>query len=187
MKKYVLFIVLFLSLFSFNANAILPIGFYGGAKISKGLGKHYNNKDGFIRLRNPSASASVVTGIKLLDFRFELEYAYKMNAGIIELGNHNKKFDIDLKMLNVYYDFFDYSIFKLYANTGFGSYNAKTTLIEQNSKKVWNIGVGANVSLLDMLNVDIGIRHVELGKMKFHNQSTRSSFEEIYGGARFGF
>ena len=187
MKKYFLFIVLFFGLFSFNANALLPIGLYGGIRVGENLGRHSSDKDSFFRLNNSPVSAGAVVGIKLLDFRFELEYAYKMNAGIISNGAHDKKFNMDLKMFNVYYNFFDFLMFKLYVNAGVGKYGVKTSLIEKDNSTAWNVGIGANVSILDMLNADVGIRHVELGKMRFDNRSSKLSFEEIYAGIRFGF
>ena len=60
-------------------------------------------------------------------------------------------------------------------------------IIEKDNSTAWNVGIGANVSILDMLNADVGIRHVELGKMRFDNRSSKLSFEEIYAGIRFGF
>ncbi len=187
MKKCFLFVALFLGLFLSSANALLPIGVYGGIRAGENLGRHSSNKNSFTKFDDSSLSASAVAGVKLLDFRFELEYTYKMNAGIIGTNTNDKKFDVDFKMFNVYYNFFEFLMFKLYANAGFGKYGVKTSLIEKDDDKVWNAGLGANFSLFDVLNVDAGVRHVELGKMKFAQQSNKLSFEEIYAGIRFGF
>lgn len=186
MKKYILFIFIFIIVSVTKANAILPVGFYFGAKGSQYIGTHSNNNKYNLDINDSSFSPSFVVGARLLDLRAELEYMYRFNSSKISNGIKNKKFDTDIKMLNVYYDFFEFLFFKLYANAGIGKYDIKTSLVETDNSKVWNVGIGTTFSLLNILNVDAGIRHVNMGKMKYIDKTSKQSFEEIYAGIRFG-
>lgn len=188
MKKYFIIFLLCFSTISVKAHALLPIGGYFGIRGSEYIGTHSDNKRGnSLSINDSSFSSSIAAGIKLLDFRFELEYMYRLDGGKIYTGNHTKKYDMDLKMFNIYYNVFEFLFLKFYINGGIGKYDVKTSLIHGDNSKVWNVGLGATFSLLDIINVDAGMRHVDLGKMKFKNQSSRQNFEEIYAGIRLGF
>ena len=188
MKKYIFLFTLFFSMISLKANALLPVGGYFGVRGSEYIGTHSDNKRGnSLDINSSSFSPSVAIGVRLLDFRFELEYMYRLNGAEVYTGRHTKKFDVDLKMFNIYYDFFEFLFLKFYINGGIGKYDAKTSLVHGDNEKVWNVGLGTTFSLLNIVNADVGIRHVNLGKMKFKSQSSEQSFEEIYAGIRLGF
>lgn len=174
-----------------KAHALLPAGIYYGFKggvntVAKDNKISTSNLD--IKGGNPFVAADI--GIRLLDFRFEVEYAYRYNFSEYKYNNKSKDISAQNIMGNVYYNFIDLSLVKLYVNGGIGETKfSGGSIVKKNDSFTWNAGLGANVSLLNVLNLDVGYRYVDMGDLEIKNSKTKvaQKSHDIYAGLRFGF
>ena len=100
------------------------------------------------------------------------------------------EFDYDSYMFNVFYDFSPYTWFTPYLQVGIGVTNLKYkfTYPDGSSKYdennfTWSVGGGISAKMTNRLNLDIGYRYFDMGKIgdgKVHNH-------EFYGGVRYVF
>ncbi len=134
---------------------------------------------------NPFISANI--GIKLQKFRFELEFAYRCN-----FIDYDDGVGAISTMGNFYYNFLDLNLLKFFVNIGVG--NTKLFSFSEIDKKenfTWNTGLGVNISLFNVANVDIGYRYIDMGKLKLKNEidliKLNQKARDIYAGLRFDF
>ncbi len=95
-------------------------------------------------------------------------------------------------MGNVYYNFLDIPLLKLYINGGVGNTKfSGCSGIDNKDNFTWNAGFGVNVSLFNTANLDVGYRYVDMGELKVKNGSDlvklNQKAQDIYAGLRFGF
>lgn len=176
MKKLFLFSFLFISLSLAKANAFLPFGLNAGLR----FGNSSNNKESKARDIKKDSKFFVAPNInfRLFSLRGELEYIYRHNF----LKINNSSVRAETVMANLYYNFFDIYLAKLYVNGGYG--NTKFTGAgSHENKNTFSVGLGANISLFDALNVDAGYRYINMGKIN----SVRQDSHDIYVGFRIGF
>ena len=99
-------------------------------------------------------------------------------------------FDYDSYMFNLYYDFSPYTWFTPYLQVGIGVTNMKYKFVYdggtdkyKENNFTWSIGGGISAKMTNRLNIDVGYRYFDMGKIgdgKVHNH-------EIYGGVRYVF
>ncbi|MDR1499313.1 MAG: outer membrane beta-barrel protein [Rickettsiales bacterium] len=191
MRKVLLaLVVLFLALPS-SANALLPVSAYVGVrgglnslnKKAESAGNSAKTKDG-----SPFVSANV--GVGLFSFRFELEYAYRINMASVTVGSSRKDIAARSVMGNVYYNFIDIPFVRLYVNGGVGSseFSGSSHLVDKKDNFLWSAGFGATVTLMNIISVDAGYRYIDAGKIKTNvGLSLDQQSHDIYAGLRFGF
>ena len=96
----------------------------------------------------------------------------------------------DSYMFNVFYDFSPYTWFTPYLQAGIGVTNLKYKFhydggsdSYKENNFTWVLGGGISAKMTNRLNIDVGYRYFDMGKVgdgKVHN-------EEIYGGIRYVF
>lgn len=174
MKTKLKFLMLLTTFFIYSnsAHALLPFGLTFGAKVGTEVGQESN----FLKnLDNKMIGASAQ--VKLFSFRGELEALYRHNF----ITENGLKTNITQINTNLYYDIVDLMLVKFYINGGIG--NAKYSKLSEDNNFSWNVGAGATLSLLGIVNVDAGYRYVDLGKFDGRDQKAH----EIYTGFRIGF
>ena len=191
MKKFLL-VILFMAIVPLKAHALLPVGVYYGfrggvntvAKDHKISTSNLDTKDG-------KPFGAVNLGIRLLDFRFEAEYAYRYHFSQYTYApGKNKNISAQNIMGNLYYNFIDLSLVKLYINGGVGETKfSGGSMVKKNENFTWNAGFGANLSLFDVANLDVGYRYVDMGKLEIKNTTVKvkQKSHDVYAGIRFGF
>ena len=175
-KLFILFCFVVYFLFLNSANALLPVGINGGLRI----GNSFNNVKS---IRNDTKNDSKLfvapsIGIKLFSLRGEVEYIYRDK--FLKINDTSAK--AESIMFNLYYNFFDLYLAKLYVNGGYG--NTKFSCGSENKNNgTYSVGFGANISLFDTMNIDVGYKYMDMGKIN----STRVDSHDIYFGLRFSF
>ena len=96
----------------------------------------------------------------------------------------------DSYMFNMYYDFSPYTWYTPYLKVGIGVTNMKYKFVYDGGTDkykednfTWSIGGGISAKMTNRLNIDVGYRYFDMGKIgdgKVHNH-------EIYGGVRYVF
>jgi opacity protein-like surface antigen len=177
MKKiFILFSFVSCLLFVNSANALLPVGMSFGLR----------GGNSFSSIKNVSTNTSKDSkffiapnlGIKLFSLRGEVEYIYRHN--FLKVNNTSTK--AESTMFNLYYNFFSLYFAKLYVNGGYGT--TKFSLNSTNkSNNTYSVGIGANLSFFDTVNIDAGYRYMDMGKIN----STKMDSHDVYVGLRFGF
>lgn len=192
MKKIILSLVAFL-LISTNAHAILPFGIYYGIKGGVTMQDEnfkevvLNNEETKNKKNNYVASASV--GIRFTKLRAELEYTIRPETTKLVSLIQNKDVMAQNVMGNLYYNFLELPFVKLYVNGGVGDTKfTGASAIESKDNFTWSAGLGVNLSLLNIANVDVGYRYVDMGELEFKNgEKNDKQAHDIYVGLRFGF
>lgn len=192
MKKFILSIISLLFI-STNAHAILPFGIYYGVKGGMTMQNKdikqivFNNEKTKNKKNNYFASANV--GIKFLKFRGELEYTIRPETTKLISLITDKKIMAQNLMGNLYYNFLELPLLKFYINAGAGETKfTGSSSIETKNNFTWLAGLGINLSLLDVVNVDVGYRYVDMGTLEFKNgEKNDKQAHDIYVGLRFGF
>ena len=191
MKKifYTLAIFTFLSVEAANA---LPIGIYwglrGGMSIQKDDDKR--NNDGEIENESGNYFVSANAGVRLLRLRGELEYTYRPDSTDVKsliFGDDN--INAQNIMANLYYNVVELPFVNLYVNAGIGNTKfSGSSMLDTNNNFTWSAGFGANLSLLNIANLDVGYRFMDMGDIDFKDGRTLSKdAHDIYVGVRFGF
>lgn len=100
------------------------------------------------------------------------------------------KFDYKSYMFNVYYDLAPYTWFTPYLQAGLGLTQMEYTFNYPNGRHkydednfTWSLGAGISAKMTNRLNLDIGYRYFDMGKIgdgRVHNH-------EVYGGVRYVF
>lgn len=175
-RIFILFSFVICFLFLNSANALLPIGINGGLRIGNSFNSIKNAKNGMKDDASLFVAPSI--GVKLFSLRGELEYIYRDK--FLKVANHSTK--AESVMFNLYYNFFDLYLAKLYVNGGYGNTKFSCNGDKENNN-TYDVGLGANISLFDAVNIDAGYRYVNMGKVN----STRIDSRDIYVGLRFGF
>lgn len=191
MKKIVLSLILSFFIFSSNAHAFLPIGIYYGIKggMTSQSEKLKINSNGKSKNDKTNYFGSAEVGVRLLKFRFELEYTLRPNTTKLSLISKNKDILSQNIMGNVYYNFLEIPFFKFYVNGGIGNTRfSGSSEIKNKNNSTWVAGFGVNFSLLNITNIDVGYRYMDMGKLKFNSGlQNRKVAQDIYAGIRFGF
>ncbi len=175
-RIFILFSFVICFLFLNSANALLPVGISGGLRVGNSFNSIKNAKNGM--KDDGSLFVAPNIGVKLFSLRGELEYIYRDK--FLKVADHSAK--AESVMFNLYYNFFDLYLAKLYVNGGYGNTKFSCNGDKKNNN-TYNVGLGANISLFDIVNVDAGYRYVNMGKVN----SARIDSHDIYVGLRFGF
>lgn len=175
-----------------KAHALLPVGIYygikGGINTAGSDSKLPTSEELDLKGGNPFAAANV--GLKLLDFRFELEYAYRYKFNKYNNGIKEKNINAQNLMANAYYNFLELPLLKFYINGGVGNTKfSGVSGIKNEDNFTWNAGLGVNFSLIDIINLDVGYRYVDMGDLEIKNNNLKlaQKSHDIYAGLRFGF
>lgn len=152
-----------------------------------------------------NASFAYGWALESLPVRAELEYTFRGKADFnnttnrayfnaigdaYAVGNADATVKSQSLMANVYYDFKNTSDFTPYVSAGIGASFNKLDVTEYqavyatsaNDKKTdfaWSVGVGVNYALDKDLDLDLGYRYVDLGKV---NASTLVAWNGSYDG-----
>lgn len=141
-------------------------------------------------------------GYRYTYFRAEVEYIWRDQSEDKEtlripiagrpdiVSTSTGEFDYESYMFNVYYDLSPYTWFTPYLQAGMGVTNLEYKFRYDDGSDsykdhnfTWVLGAGVSAKMTNRLNLDIGYRYFDMGKMgkgKLHNQ-------EIYGGVRYVF
>jgi len=141
-------------------------------------------------------------GYRYTYFRAEVEYiwhdkskhssstAVPLPDGSNLVTSTSAKFDYKSYMFNVYYDLAPYTWFTPYLQAGIGLTQMEYTFnYADGSNKydednfTWSLGAGISAKMTNRLNLDIGYRYFDMGKIgdgRVHNH-------EVYGGVRYVF
>jgi opacity protein-like surface antigen len=190
MKKLLIMIVLLFTL-PIRTGVALPIGVYAGVKGGMGITNKNTKTTNNIAInpesKDGSPFVSVDVGVRLLDFRFELEYTYIHNLSKVEISSTSKNITAENKMANIYYNFYGLPLVKFYVNGGVGTTNFSGKN-KSNNNFAWNLGLGINLSLLNIINIDVGYRYVDMGELQIEGgPKMNQSSNDVYVGLRFGF
>lgn len=190
MKK-ILFSLFFL--ISVSAANALPVGIYWGVR--GGISTQGSNVSEIndLKIENEESDyfASVNAGVRFLRLRGELEYSYRPEStNIVDriLGKSNSVDSMSL-MANLYYNVIELPFINVYVNGGIGDtkFDGSKDLRTSNNF-TWLAGAGVNLSLLNVANLDVGYRYVDMGDIEFSNKkSVSKDVHDIYIGLRFGF
>ena len=135
-------------------------------------------------------------------FRAEVEYVWRDDAedkktvdftipgGAVLSDTSTATFDAKSYMFNVYWDLSPYTWFTPYLNGGIGwtdmKYKFTYTGGSDNYKEsnfTWSLGAGISAKMTNRLNLDLGYRYFNYGKMG----EAKLDAQEIYGGVRYVF
>ena len=188
MKKLLFACLSVLFLISTANAGILPFGVYTGIRGGIGIAKKESNilDDAKIETNN-SPFVSINAGIRLSDIRIEAEYLYKNSLKEIKIGNSSKNISPTSTLANVYYNFIDIPFVKLYVNGGLGYTDLRTNYVEDDKKFTYSLGLGATFTLLDIIAIDAGYRHINMGKEEIAGYKHNFYTNDLYVGLRFGF
>ena len=192
-KKNIKLIYLVALLFSAKPNdskALLGFGAYGGAKLNGNI----SNKD----LGSSSGiSFGFLGGVRLFDSRLDLEYTFMgkaVNPNKINLQTIlDKNVSIHNLSLNFNYNIFELpivSLLKIYVGGGVGKTYFTRSLFssEVNESFSWSAGCGATFSLIDILNLDVGYKYMDFGKLNANSSNGNDIRNNlIYIALRIGF
>ena len=190
MKK-ILFSLFFL--ISVSAANALPVGIYWGVR--GGISTQGSNVSEIsdLRIENEESDyfASVNAGVRFLRLRGELEYSYRPESTNIvdKLLGRDDSIDSKSLMANLYYNVIELPFINIYVNGGIGNTKFDGSKdLRTSSNFTWLAGAGVNLSLLNIANVDVGYRYVDMGNIEFSNRkSVSKDVHDIYVGLRFGF
>ncbi len=178
------------------------LGIRGGVVFDADIGAKHTTGDR-LDIDDNQLMLSGAIGYRYQYFRAEVEYIWRDKSEdsetiVMSLSNREEPavstssstFDYDSYMFNLYYDFSPYTWFTPYIQAGIGvtnieakyAYNNGSTSIKKHNF-TWVLGGGISAKMTNRLNVDLGYRYYDMGKVgggKIHNQ-------EIYGGVRYVF
>ena len=190
MKKF-LFSLLFLV--SVNTANALPLGLYWGIRGGMSMQGSDVSQISDLKIENEKSDyfASVNAGIRFLRLRGELEYSYRPESTNIldKVLGKSDSVDSTSLMANLYYNVIELPFINIYVNGGIGNtkFDGSKDLRTSNNF-TWLAGVGVNLSLLNIANVDVGYRYVDMGDIDFRTkESVSKDVHDIYVGLRFGF
>ncbi|MBP5398881.1 MAG: porin family protein [Alphaproteobacteria bacterium] len=106
----------------------------------------------------------------------------------IYVGGAKSEFDYSSYMFNVYFDLAPYTWFTPYVNAGVGithmeynfTYADGSSSYEENNF-TWSVGGGLSAKMTNKLNLDVGYRYFDYGKIK----DAQIHSHEVYGGLRY--
>ena len=186
---YIFAILGFLSVETANA---LPIGIYWGVKGGMSVQKDDDKTDTDGKIENESGNyfVSADVGVRLLRLRGELEYTFRPDTTDVKsliFGDDN--INAQNIMANLYYNVVELPFINLYVNAGIGNTKfSGNSKLKTDNNFTWSAGLGANLSLLNIANLDVGYRYIDMGDLEFNNGNKLSKdAHDIYVGLRFGF
>jgi opacity protein-like surface antigen len=204
---------LVLTLLPVKAKALLPFGIYFGPKVGISLNRtseqkqdpaidmitdlaknsDYNTALKLATAKN-SFSGGAVAGVRFLGFRIDGEYNFrsKIAEPVIKIEGIDavKAYTINGHniLLNGYYNLLDLNFVKIYGGVSVGQTIFVKNLKEKiNTANTWGGGGGVTFSLLNLLNVDVGYRYLDMGKMQLDNVESKQFSHDISLGIRLGF
>lgn len=180
--------VCFIFLFSINIAKALPIGGYIGFRGGASKTILDKNKEYFKFENDQNIFVGGNVGLRLLDFRGELEYIYRNSVETMKFYSGKEKNIItESVMCNLYYNFLDIPFLRLYVNGGLGSTKYSTNYIDDSKKFTYSVGFGGTFTLMEIFSIDLGYRYFDMGKISINTTKTRLATNDIYLGLRFGF
>lgn len=173
-----------------DSRALLGLGAYGGAKLNGGI----NTKD----LGSDSGiSFGLLGGIRVFGARLDLEYTFMgkaVNPNKIDLQTIlDKNVSINNLSLNFNYNLFELpivSLLKIYVGGGVGKTYFTRNLFSStvNESFSWSAGLGVTFSLINIINLDVGYKYMDFGKLKVSDSKTNDIRNNlIYIALRIGF
>lgn len=104
------------------------------------------------------------------------------------VGGSKGEFDYTSYMFNVYWDLLPYRWFTPFVNAGVGltqleykfTYPEGSTSYEEDNF-TWSVGGGLSAKMTNKLNLDVGYRYFDYGKIK----DAQIHSHEVYGGLRY--
>lgn len=192
MKKIFYVIAVTFSFLATEAANALPIGVYwglkGGMSVQKDDDKH--NDDGKIENESGNYFVSADVGVRLLRLRGELEYTFRPDTTDVKsiIFGDDSVLAQNI-MANIYYDLVELPFINLYVNAGIGNTKfSGASALETDNNFTWAAGLGVNLSLLNIANLDVGYRYMSMGDIKFSDgRELAKDSHDIYLGLRFGF
>jgi opacity protein-like surface antigen len=173
--------------------ALLPFGAYFGPRVGMGFEKNKSSgsETKIIDLSTKFPThLGLVAGIRVLGFRADLEYNCALNLAKSTIFSGVAD-DIDghSMLFNLYYNLLDVSFLKFYLNGGLGGtmFAKRVAFKKTNSSFSWLAGAGITFSLINIINLDLGYRFINLGEVKLGNSNLKQNSNNIYLGLRFGF
>lgn len=150
-------------------------------------------------------------GYRYKYFRGEFEYIWRDTSkdkatipydfdGETRYDTSSEEFEYKSYMFNVYWDLAPYTWFTPYLSAGIGltdmeavyNYDNNDANVNESTGNnfTWSIGGGISAKMTNRLNLDVGYRYFDFGKLK--NKSTRQKDgqvhnHEFYGGIRYVF
>lgn len=185
--RTILVSTLLLGAFS-SAQADITTGFYAGANLISAQQKA-NDMDGSIHTqggqftehkdRKRFVSGSVAGGYQFDDiFRVELEYVVpKSNEFTSSFGAdfNAHKIKSQRLMMNAYASYPVSNEFAVYGSAGLGYARLKSTAVNydsgSNNNLAWSLGAGISYKPVNNTYIDLGFRHVDLGKARTGSQA----------------
>lgn len=155
---------------------------YFGVKVSDVFGNADVKDGGDITMREQFGLAAQY-GVKLSDFRAELELAHYLKAS-------PKGEDVDVShtilFVNGYYDLATNSPFSPYATIGIG-YNRILVDGDSDPSLAFKLGLGASWNINTNIALDLGYRYIRFGEYNDDHVDVTFSGHELSLGARFSF
>ncbi|MDR1494529.1 MAG: hypothetical protein LBI29_00645 [Rickettsiales bacterium] len=199
MKKFILGFLLATFLVFTSAQpsrAIIPFGIYLGPRVGMGGGAAKSSlnsvQDSNFDHKTPFYGGFTI-GFRLFSFRLDAEYSFEnsITESLLTIGDIQKPDTIcgHSLLANLYYNLIDTSFLKFYLNGGVG--NTKFTNgfkgDEINKSLTWLAGGGITLSVLNLINFDVGYRFVDLGELDVDGIKSKQTSHNLYTGLRFGF
>lgn len=198
MKKTLLLASVATCFCALNANAI-EIKPYVEGRISSNWMKAQFNEDGFgkEKFKDNTLGGSLEIGTKLNQFRVGLEGYYNDDLEDKLLNLVTVKGETKGAFLNAYYDISlsGAKQFKPYIGAGVGYSWLKETADagafgKDSLKKKdwgWNVGFGVAYELSNNIDLTLGYRYEDLGRIKGFDSTTDFTNHKVYLGLRYNF
>ena len=166
-------------------------GIYGAFR--GGVTEHDGTSEGG-KLDDHRLMLSGALGYRYEYFRAELEYVWRKHAkDEAKYVGNTLKFKTYSYMFNMYYDVLPYNWWSPYVGLGLGWTKMKYTDIdhtsgfdtaEKTTRFTWALGAGLSLKVTNRLNVDLGYRYYNMGKLEGKEDIKAN---EVYGGLRYVF
>ena len=140
---------------------------------------------------------SVAVGIRSGSLRGELEYTYrKVDSETDSSTNEKYKFENQSAMYNMYFETCPYCAFSPYLSIGAGATYISSRYPGSDGRDVkkhetnftWSIGGGVAILMTRHVNLDLGYRYLNMGKIKTENNTKYEiTNQEYYIGLRYTF
>jgi len=188
MKKIALVLLVLLMACPTFAAKPLRSGLYVGAKTGAmrvGMKRDTEKKDDVV------FPFALSLGLRIRQFRVEAEYSFATKA---KNGHYSQ--ETDTAMAQMYYDVPFKSTIRPFANFGIGrhrtSIKEEKTLTNNGFKEkrkgwMWNAGAGVTWNITNAVNVDLGYRYLDIGKLKTQNGTIKTQHHFVYIGWRYVF
>ena len=157
------------------------------------------SEDGFaLDFNDNNYGGSLAYGVKIADFRTELEGTLNRDAKKTILGEVSTKLDTKTLFLNAYYDINTGSKWTPYVGGGLGVAKLKAkasdgedSISKSSNEFAWQLGAGMNYAITDNWSLDAGYRYNDYGKLTDKEDGDKLDIDvkshTFYLGVRFTF